>query len=200
MYAAYKHGKASRIDDEFLWRKDGTGLPVEYGATPILKDGVVIGSVVSFTDITVRKEAEERMNAYFNSSSDGLLILSPERGFIDANQCRCEPVRFRQGSRPAQVRPGRAFPGTPARWPSSRAKRPSSTIKNGACRSSTPLRFDWITSAGTAREFPCEVTLIRITLEGSSPSCSPASATSPSASGQEAIARATSRRPRRPRR
>ena len=28
MYAAYKHGKASRIDDEFLWRKDGTGLPV----------------------------------------------------------------------------------------------------------------------------------------------------------------------------
>ena len=36
MYAAYKHvGKASRIDDELLWRKDGTGVPVEYGATPM---------------------------------------------------------------------------------------------------------------------------------------------------------------------
>ncbi|HTY88552.1 MAG TPA: PAS domain S-box protein, partial [Candidatus Acidoferrum sp.] len=46
MYAAYKHGKASRIDDEFLWRKDGIGLPVEYGATPILKDAVIVGSVV----------------------------------------------------------------------------------------------------------------------------------------------------------
>ena len=61
MYAAYKQGKASRIDDEFLWRKDGTGLPVEYGAMPIIKDGAVIGSVVSFTDITERKQAEEQL-------------------------------------------------------------------------------------------------------------------------------------------
>jgi len=58
MFAAYKHGKSSRIDDEFLWSKDGTGLPVEYGATPIAKDGVIIGSVVSFTDITLRKQQE----------------------------------------------------------------------------------------------------------------------------------------------
>jgi two-component system sensor histidine kinase/response regulator len=58
MFAAYKHGQASRIDDEFLWRKNGTGLPVEYGATPMLKDGIVVGSVVSFTDITLRKEQE----------------------------------------------------------------------------------------------------------------------------------------------
>ena len=61
MFAAYHHGKASRIDDECLWCKDGTSLPVEYGATPILKDGVVIGSVVSFTDITERKLAEAEL-------------------------------------------------------------------------------------------------------------------------------------------
>ena len=39
MFAAYKQGKTSRIDNELLWRKDGTGLPVEYGAMPMLKDG-----------------------------------------------------------------------------------------------------------------------------------------------------------------
>ncbi|HMP84134.1 MAG TPA: response regulator, partial [Verrucomicrobiota bacterium] len=61
MYAAYKHGKASRIDDEFLWRKDGTGVPVEYGATPILKDGAIVGAVVSFTDITLRKQQEREI-------------------------------------------------------------------------------------------------------------------------------------------
>ncbi|HEX7262438.1 MAG TPA: response regulator, partial [Luteolibacter sp.] len=61
MFAAYQHGKASRIDDECLWCKDGSGLSVEYGATPILKDGVVIGSVVSFTDITARKQAEAEL-------------------------------------------------------------------------------------------------------------------------------------------
>ena len=31
MFAAYKHGRASRIDNEFLWRKNGTGLPVGTG-------------------------------------------------------------------------------------------------------------------------------------------------------------------------
>ena len=63
MYAAYKHGKSSRIDDEFLWHKDGSGLPVEYGATPMLKDGAVVGAVVSFTDITLRKQQEKEILA-----------------------------------------------------------------------------------------------------------------------------------------
>jgi two-component system sensor histidine kinase/response regulator len=63
MFAAYKRGEASRIDNEFLWRKDGTGLPVEYGATPMLKDGVLVGAVVSFTDITLRKQQEREVLA-----------------------------------------------------------------------------------------------------------------------------------------
>jgi two-component system, sensor histidine kinase and response regulator len=61
MFAAYKQGQASRIDDEYLWCKDGAGLPVEYGATPIRKDGVIVGAVISFTDITERKQVEERL-------------------------------------------------------------------------------------------------------------------------------------------
>ena len=61
MFAAYKHGRTSRIDDEFLWRNDGTGLPVEYRATPILEDGRILGAVISFTDITERKRAEEEL-------------------------------------------------------------------------------------------------------------------------------------------
>lgn len=63
MYAAFKRGEVSRIDNEFLWRKDGKGFPVEYGATPLLKDGVVVGSVVSFTDITLRKQQEAEIVA-----------------------------------------------------------------------------------------------------------------------------------------
>jgi len=85
MYAAYTQGRASRIDDEFLWRKDGAGLPVEYGATPVLKDGALVGSVVSFTDITERKRAEQRLREteeFFRS----VLELAPDALMVvDAN-------------------------------------------------------------------------------------------------------------------
>ena len=63
MFAAYQRGEASRIDDEFLWCKDGRGLPVEYGATPIRKDGALVGAVISFTDITERKRQEAEILA-----------------------------------------------------------------------------------------------------------------------------------------
>ncbi|MCU0787341.1 MAG: PAS domain S-box protein, partial [Verrucomicrobia bacterium] len=75
MYAAYTQGEASRIDDEFLWCKDGSGLPVEYGATPIRKDGDIVGAVISFSDITERKRAEERLQRA-NFLSDMALELT----------------------------------------------------------------------------------------------------------------------------
>jgi two-component system sensor histidine kinase/response regulator len=81
MFAAYKHGKASRIDDEFLWCKNGTGLPVEYGVTPMFKDGIVVGSVVSFTDITERKRAEQEL-AYRLTFQRALLETIPYPMFV----------------------------------------------------------------------------------------------------------------------
>jgi PAS domain S-box-containing protein len=65
MFAAHQHGRTSRVDNECLWRKDGTGVPVEYGATPIMKDGHIVGSVVTFTDITERKRAERELSFRF---------------------------------------------------------------------------------------------------------------------------------------
>src|SRR5262249_39831798 len=61
MRAACRDGVSRRVDDEFLWRKDGVGLPVEYGTTPIAKDGAILGGVVSFSDVTERKRAEQRL-------------------------------------------------------------------------------------------------------------------------------------------
>ncbi len=75
MFAAFMEGKASRIDDEFLWRKDGIGIPVEYSAMPITMDGKVIGSVVSFTDITERKQAADKIRE-INFLSDSALDLT----------------------------------------------------------------------------------------------------------------------------
>jgi two-component system, sensor histidine kinase and response regulator len=61
MRAAYRDGRAGFVDDEVLWTSDRRPIPAEYGATPLLKDGQVIGAVVSFRDITQRKAAEEAL-------------------------------------------------------------------------------------------------------------------------------------------
>jgi PAS domain S-box-containing protein len=61
MRAAFSDGEVHRVDEEMLWRKDGTGFQAEYTANPIRKDGRVIGAVIAFEDITKRKQAEERV-------------------------------------------------------------------------------------------------------------------------------------------
>lgn len=65
IYAAFKDGKIHTEDQEVFWHKDGTPIPVEYTSRPIIESGHIIGAVVSFRDITERKEVErqERLSA-----------------------------------------------------------------------------------------------------------------------------------------
>ena len=58
---AYRDGIPSHVDDEVVWRADGTGLPVEYWSYPIRQGKEIVGSVVTFVDITERKRAEEEL-------------------------------------------------------------------------------------------------------------------------------------------
>ena len=61
IYAALKDGVVHHKKDEVFWRKDGVSFPVEFASTPILEQGEVIGAVVTFEDITERRQAEEMM-------------------------------------------------------------------------------------------------------------------------------------------
>jgi diguanylate cyclase (GGDEF)-like protein/PAS domain S-box-containing protein len=61
VHAAIEDGRPRRVDDEVFWRKDGTPFPVEYTSTPIEEDGEITGAVVTFTDVTERKRAEEAL-------------------------------------------------------------------------------------------------------------------------------------------
>jgi two-component system, sensor histidine kinase and response regulator len=81
MRAACQAGEVRRVDDEFLWRKDGTGFPVEYATTPIVKDGRILGAVVSFSDITGRKRAEQEL-AYRLTFQRALLESIPYPMFV----------------------------------------------------------------------------------------------------------------------
>lgn len=63
IYAAFKDGAVHRVDTEVFWRKDGTSFPVEYISTPIRDDkNNLVGAVVTFRDITQRKQAEKALH------------------------------------------------------------------------------------------------------------------------------------------
>ena len=45
-------------DDEVFWRLDGTSFPVEFWSYPVLREKRVVGSVITFWDITPRRQAQ----------------------------------------------------------------------------------------------------------------------------------------------
>ena len=59
IFNAFRRGLPCRIDDEVLWRADGSRFPAEYSSYPVIENGQVQGAVVTFVDITERKLAEE---------------------------------------------------------------------------------------------------------------------------------------------
>jgi len=66
IYEAFQKGEGTHVDDEVLWRKDGTNFAAEYWSYPVTKDGKITGSVVTFLDITERNQAEENLRHRLN--------------------------------------------------------------------------------------------------------------------------------------
>lgn len=54
-------GKSSHVDSEVHWRADGSSFPVEYWSHPIRRNDEIIGTVVTFFDISERKQAEAKL-------------------------------------------------------------------------------------------------------------------------------------------
>jgi PAS domain S-box-containing protein len=63
MHAAYTEQRESIVQDEMLWRRDGTGFYVRYSAHPMYRRGVISGAVVTFNDVSARRRAEEELRA-----------------------------------------------------------------------------------------------------------------------------------------
>jgi PAS domain S-box-containing protein len=51
-------GVTRRIRDEVFWRKDGASFPLVYSCAPIMENGAIAGAVVTFRDITERRQIE----------------------------------------------------------------------------------------------------------------------------------------------
>ncbi len=63
IFKAFKQGEGCRVEDEVLWRRDGSSFPAEYASYPIRDGDGVVGAVVTFSDITERKRTEAALHA-----------------------------------------------------------------------------------------------------------------------------------------
>ena len=61
IYKALHSGLGTHVEDESMWRQDGTSFSAEYSAHPIKQQGKVTGAVVTFSDITRRKRDEQEL-------------------------------------------------------------------------------------------------------------------------------------------
>ncbi|SDC14342.1 PAS domain S-box-containing protein [Geodermatophilus telluris] len=60
VWRALDTGETVSADEEVFWRADGTPVPVELVAAPVVEDGEVTGVVVSFRDLTDRLAARRQ--------------------------------------------------------------------------------------------------------------------------------------------
>ena len=81
IYRCLHDGETRRVDDEVFWRKDGTGVAVEYISTPICEGDQIVGAVVTFQDISERRQTAEALRES-ETRYRGLVEHSPAAVFV----------------------------------------------------------------------------------------------------------------------
>ncbi|MFZ5449203.1 MAG: PAS domain S-box protein [Thermodesulfobacteriota bacterium] len=78
IYRTLIDGTGRRISNDVFWTKEGNPLPVEYVTSPIKENGLVVGAVGVFRDITERNKWEEDLQKA-NAHLQLLVSQSEER-------------------------------------------------------------------------------------------------------------------------
>lgn len=89
-----------RMRDEVFWRADGTAIPVEYTASPLIEDGRISGMVVAFQDISERRRLEKMKDEFISTVSHELRTpltsLRASLGLISSGSLDKRPEKQRQ--------------------------------------------------------------------------------------------------------
>ena len=101
IFLAARTGGSVRLDNETVWRKDGTSFLADYSSSPILVNGRIEGSVVTFRDVSECKKAqdslrasEERFRSAFSNAAAGMFIVDLEGNFLEVNRAFCEMTGY----------------------------------------------------------------------------------------------------------
>lgn len=84
-FAAIRDGSTQQSADEWFWRTDGRAFPVDMISTPILESGAIVGSVVSFKDVTDRRQAEAQLRKLSRAveQSANAIMITDRSGKIE---------------------------------------------------------------------------------------------------------------------
>ena len=77
IFRAFRKGEHCWVDTDVFWRADGSFFPVEYNACPIVENGATTGAVVTVSNITERRRAEEQIEeqaALLDKTRDAILV------------------------------------------------------------------------------------------------------------------------------
>ena len=100
MAAVLTDGKMRTVENDLLWRKDATGLPVEYTVAPLMDCDGITGAVVVFRDTSERQRTESRMRLaawIFEFSPEGIAIVDRRHRIISANQAFLATFNYDMG-------------------------------------------------------------------------------------------------------
>jgi formate hydrogenlyase transcriptional activator len=92
IYIGFQKNEDVHRDDEVYWKKDGTSFPVEFWSHTVVREGKTLGAVITFIDITERKQAEaalrkseERWRSVYENSAIGVALTDLNGRFLAVN-------------------------------------------------------------------------------------------------------------------
>jgi two-component system, OmpR family, sensor histidine kinase VicK len=92
--------EAVRMRDEVFWRHDGTKIPVEYIANPLIEEGQLSGMVVAFQDVSERRRLDRMKDEFISTVSHELRTpltsLRASLGLIQSGALDKRPEKQRQ--------------------------------------------------------------------------------------------------------
>jgi diguanylate cyclase (GGDEF)-like protein/PAS domain S-box-containing protein len=92
IFQVFLTGQGTHVNDEVFWRADGTYFDVEYHSFPQIKNGEIIGAVITFMDISDRKKKEAEIQ--YLSYHDMLTGLYNRRYFEEIRTKADKPVNL----------------------------------------------------------------------------------------------------------
>jgi PAS domain S-box-containing protein len=64
IHKTLQHGISRLVENDVMWRGDGTWFIADYACAPILQDGHVASVVIAFRDVTEQREREDLIRKY----------------------------------------------------------------------------------------------------------------------------------------